>query len=174
MKNKNIIIPFVIMIILSIAFVGCKNIKNTPSNVNSSSSISKISSSPSTSSNSTTKNKIDVKLTNETIISKDEDKGIYNDGIRFYLKITNNTNKNIKGFEGDLTFNDMFGHTIKNITLDETNMINANSSIEDNDKMLKVNPFIDEDVKLKNTKFSDITMLFTLSKIIYSDGTSDN
>jgi hypothetical protein len=111
-----------------------------------------------------------VQLLDKSVTAKDTDKGIYSDIIRLTYSYTNNTQKDIKGFEGNCTFNDMFGNKIETVGLEVTQNIPAKSTVNDNNKGIEVNQFKDDDEKLKDTDYKNLKMIFTITKVIFTDG----
>ena len=67
------------------------------------------------------------------------------------FKYINNTDKVIKGFKYEVTFIDMFGSAIVGSALENTAPIDAGGYVIDSDKSLEVNPFINSNLKLRDT-----------------------
>jgi len=88
------------------------------------------------------------------------------------LKFTNETNKNIKGVEGVLTFYDIFDNKILATKISYDEGISANGS-----KIWKVgrdyNQFMDEDIKLKNKELQNLKYKWEVNTIVYEDGSKE-
>lgn len=123
--------------------------------------------------NSETNIPVEVSLANKTVQYKDVDNWIFSDYVLFEFKIINNSNKDIKGISGKSVFRDMFGKDILTVNCDLTEGVSANNSAIDSTLSLKVNQYIDEHNKLKNTPYEDIQFEYIVEKIVYNDGTTE-
>ncbi|MFJ7954581.1 hypothetical protein ACIQZG_24075 [Lysinibacillus sp. NPDC096418] len=133
-----------------------------------------------------------TKLDNEEVETKVKEKSKLNDSItiqlvektprdssydadyilNFKLKITNHTDKDIKGFIGETYFYDMFGELLYTVDLKyEWDLIPANNSIDFNSGF-KLNNFNDNDVRLFNLPFENMKFDYKISSIIFNDGTT--
>ena len=113
---------------------------------------------------------VTVELIGKDVLWTDAYAGRYSDEVTFDFNYTNNTEKDIRGFQGDMTFYDMFGDEIITISFEDTETVPAGSAMNQPNLYLEVNEFLPEDVKLRDTKFEDMTMEFKATKIIFSDG----
>lgn len=98
-----------------------------------------------------------VTVTNKTNIPKDIHQGLYSDQVIFTFDVLNRTDQAVKGVQGVLKTFDLFDKEIVNINCDFTGtLIPAGESVTVGDLGIDVNEFMDEDVKLYNTDFSDL------------------
>jgi len=116
--------------------------------------------------------KVSLEITNKGFHKADYMAGDSGDQITMDLKFTNNTDKEIKGVEGALTFYDIFDNQISRTKVSYDQGIPANGS-----KVWKsgadYNQFMDADVKLENTELKDLKYMWEVSTIIYSDGSKE-
>lgn len=95
--------------------------------------------------------------------------------VELICKIENMTDKDIKGIEGELTVNDLFGKQIITIGWDITGEdIPANGSITQKDYGLEINEFMDTHMKLYNTDYDDLKFEYKVKQIVYTDGTTES
>ena len=88
--------------------------------------------------------------------------------------IENQGDNNIKGIEGILYVYDMFGNNFMSLTFNMTGFtLLANSSLKLDDWGREINPFIDSDVKLRDSDFVDLSFDFVVSSVVYTDGTKE-
>jgi len=116
--------------------------------------------------------KVTLEITSKSFHEADIMSGDYQDQITMDLKFTNETDKEIKGVEGVLTFFDIFDNKISATKISYDKGIPASQS-----KVWKsgmdFNQFMDEDIKLKNTELKDLKYKWEVSTIIYADGTKE-
>jgi hypothetical protein len=93
----------------------------------------------------------------------------YSSSITFTFQFTNNTDKDIEGVEGLVTFNDIFGNTIKEVNLSYDKGLKA-GEIKLYSPVIDYNQFMDSDTKLKNTELSKLKYEWQINKIVYTDG----
>lgn len=94
--------------------------------------------------------------------------------VELVCKIENMTNKDIKGVQGNLVINDLFGKEIITIEWDVTGEnIPANGSITQEDYGLEINHFMDDHMKLYNTNYDDLKFEYKVTQIVYADGTTE-
>lgn len=86
----------------------------------------------------------------------------------------NNSDKVIKGVQGNLSVCDLFDEEIMKMNCDFTgNSIQAGNSITVNDLGINVNEFMDSHIKFYTTDFSDLQFEYKVNAIVYSDGTTE-
>lgn len=90
--------------------------------------------------------------------------------IGFQLAFENHSDKDIAGFKGVISFKDMFGDTIKNLTLSYDDGVKAKSTAK-YEGSTDYNEFMGEDSKLLNTDLDKIKFEFKPSVIMFTDGT---
>ncbi len=116
---------------------------------------------------------VKVVVTDKTVTPSDYDKWRFYDYVNFVFEITNNSGKDIKGIEGGLTISDLFGKEITTIGCDFTgHTIKKGEKYTNSDMALEVNPYIDEDVEVYSTDYSDLQFRYEVTNIVFSDGTS--
>ncbi len=114
-----------------------------------------------------------VLVTNKTVTPKDASNWIFHNYVNFVFDVTNNSDKAIKGIEGTLTVNDLFGKKIIRMGCDFTgHTINVGETVTINELVFECNQFIDEHMKLFNTDFSDLQFSYDISNIVYTDGST--
>ena len=94
--------------------------------------------------------------------------------IEIPYKAINHYNKEVKGIEGTMHINDMFGKSILSLSWDVTpaTPIPVNGFIQVDGYGLDVNQFMDEHMKLYNTTFENLIFKYEPSKVVFTDGTS--
>ncbi|WP_433709019.1 hypothetical protein [Paenibacillus illinoisensis] len=114
---------------------------------------------------------ITVGLIKKSVTYADSDKWIFSDIINMTLDLNNTSDKVVKGFQGVITFEDMFGNEIKSLNVKYDNPIEAGSSTS-YDGSFEVNQFMDEDNELRDTPLEKITVDFKMDQIIFDEGTT--
>ncbi len=116
-----------------------------------------------------------VTVTNKSNLPKDINAGRFSDRIEVTFDVMNNSDKVIKGVQGNLSVCDLFDEEILKISCDFTgNSIPAGNSITVNDLGIDVNEFMDSHIKFYNTDFSDLKFEYEVTNIVYDDGSSTN
>ena len=117
--------------------------------------------------------KVVVTVTNKTNIPEDINAGRYSDRVELTFDVMNRDDRPVKGVQGKLTICDLFGKEILSTGCDFTgNIIPINESITVNNLGMDINPYIDSNVKIYNTDFSDLQFEYEVTNIVYDDGTS--
>lgn len=112
-----------------------------------------------------------VTVTGKTNLPQNTSAGRYSDRVEFTFDVMNGTDKTIKGVQGTLAVNDLFGEKILKINCDFTgNDIPAGESITVDGLGMDINQFIDSHVKFYNTDFSDLKFEYKVSNVVYGDG----
>ncbi|WP_318432314.1 hypothetical protein [Photobacterium leiognathi] len=96
-------------------------------------------------------------------------KGQYQDYFTIELGFKNNTDKNISGAKGIVILKDMFGEVIKTINLSNDNNIPA-KQVMTLSGTIDYNQFIDQDKKLKSTKFEKLQFEWVPDVYIFENG----
>ena len=117
-------------------------------------------------------NKVSLEVTKKSFYEANYTDGTYQDQIQMNLKLTNETDKDIKGVEGVLTFYDIFDNKIKAISVGYDKSIPAHQS-KVWESGIDYNQFMDEDVKLKDTEFTNLKYKWEVKTIIYADGSKE-
>ena len=91
----------------------------------------------------------------------------------FHISITNNTEKDIKGIQGVLDVQDMFGVSIMKSQCDLTgNVIKAHATIINKDLSLEINEFMDTHTKVYSADYDDLKFVYEVQQIMFTDGTT--
>ena len=111
---------------------------------------------------------VEVIVTNKKSLPKNYSAGRYSARVEFEFTVKNNTDKDIKGVQGVLSINDLFGSTIEKIGCDFTGKtIPANGSADFGDLGIDINEFMDDDVKVYNEDFSDLQFSYEVTDVVY-------
>ena len=113
-----------------------------------------------------------VRVVEKGELPKDIYNGRYNDMCTMTFEITNNTDQDVQGIEGTLKIMDLFGKEIMVSGCDFTGQtIPAKQTITDNGLIFEINQFISEHMKFYNTAFKDLKFDYTVSQVVFTDGT---
>lgn len=116
---------------------------------------------------------IKVTCTNKGVIPKNTNRWIFSNYVTFVFDLTNNSDKAIKGVQGILHINDLFGSSIMDVRCDFTgHTIQPHETYTNNDLSYDVNEFSDTDMKLYNEDYSDLNFEYEPTTIVFTDGTS--
>ncbi len=115
---------------------------------------------------------VTVKFTNMKSSPADLDNWKYSETVEFEITETNNTDKDIKGIQGVVDIQDMFGSSIMMIQCDLTNTVKAGETIIDDSLGMEINQFMDDHVKLYTSDYDDLIFKYKVDKILFTDGTS--
>lgn len=116
---------------------------------------------------------VKVKCVNKTVTPENTSKWIFSNYVNFVFEVTNNSDKDIKGIEGVLTVNDLFGKEILSMGCDFTgHTIRVGEKYTESDLSFECNEFMDTHMKMYNTDYSDLEFIYEVSKIVYADGTT--
>lgn len=119
--------------------------------------------------------KIILTVENKINHEKDTSAWRFNSFVELVCKIENMTDKEIKGIEGELIVNDLFGKEIMIIDWDITGKdIPANGFITQEGYGLEINEFIGTHMKLYNTDYDDLKFEYNVKQIVYTDGTTES
>ncbi len=114
---------------------------------------------------------VTVTVTDKTVTPKDYDQWIYSNYANFVFEITNHTDKDIQGIQGDLEIKDLFGETIMTVSCDFTGTtIPAGKTIRNDELSLECNEFVDSEVKVYNEDYKDLRFQYIVSQIVFTDG----
>lgn len=111
----------------------------------------------------------DVAMVKKGFMESDYKAGRPDDAITFTILFKNKSGRNIRAFDGDLTFTDLLDNKILSAN------VAINESVGDGDTLrwpgkLNFNQFIDRHQRLKNAEFENLKVLFELEKVLFSDG----
>lgn len=114
---------------------------------------------------------VTILVTNKTVTPKNADQWIFSNYVNFVFSITNNTQKDIQGIQGELIVYDLFDSEIMSISCDFTGeTIGAGATIVRDDLSFECNEFINEHMKLFNEDYKDLKFNYTIKKIVFTDG----
>lgn len=94
----------------------------------------------------------------------------YEDYLTYSLAFENKTDKDIRAFKGSISINDLFDTEIKSINLTIDDIIKSNQTFKAT-YTTDYNQFRDEDKRLKSKNLTDLKVVWTPEKIIFTDGT---
>lgn len=118
---------------------------------------------------------ISVKVTSKESVPKDINKSRFSARVQFVFDVQNHTDKDVKGVQGALVIQDLFGKDILTMSCDFTGQtIPANSTAAFSELGMDINEFMDDHLKLYNEKFEDLNFVYNVSAIVYADGTTEN
>lgn len=101
----------------------------------------------------------------------DPENGEYRDYITFGITYQNNSNKDIRAFQGALDFQDLFGESVLIAGIKIMDPIKAGGKANW-PGTISYNQFKETHIRLKNLDFNDIKAVWIPEKIIFSDGTT--
>ena len=114
-----------------------------------------------------------IVVTDKTVTPKNTSNWIFSNYVNFVFDVTNNSDKSIKGIEGMLTVNDLFGKEIIRMGRDFTgHTIDVGATVTIKELSFECNEFMDEDMKLFNTGYTDLQFSYDISNIVYTDGST--
>jgi hypothetical protein len=116
--------------------------------------------------------KVSLEITNKGFHEADIMSGDFQSQITMDVKFTNETDKEIKGVEGVLTFYDIFDNQIFATKVSYDDGIPAHAS-KVWKSVIDYNEFIDEDVKLKDTELQNLKYKWEVNTIIYKDDSKE-
>jgi Protein of unknown function (DUF2939)/GYF domain 2 len=95
----------------------------------------------------------------------------FEDDITFELSIKNLTDKDIRAFDGTLTFTDLLDNTIMSSSLAINETVRSKSTVTWNG-VIKYNQFLDRHQRLRNESQENIKASFVPRKLLFADGNS--
>ncbi|MCP3477728.1 DUF2939 domain-containing protein (plasmid) [Bradyrhizobium sp. CCGUVB1N3] len=110
-----------------------------------------------------------VALTRKGFKSSDPMKSDFEDDITFSLTIENIGKKDIRAFDGTLTFTDLLDNEIHSSLLAINDRVSAGATLGWNGK-LKFNQFMDSHQRLRNATLENLKIKFSPRKLLFEDG----
>jgi hypothetical protein len=95
--------------------------------------------------------------------------GIPSDAITFTVAFNNLTGKNIRAFDGQLTFTDLLDNKVLGASLAINDPVSAGTVIKW-DGQLDFNQFIDRHQRLRSAEKENLKIVFEAKKILFEDG----
>lgn len=115
-----------------------------------------------------------IEVINKINKPKDVDNWILDDRVNFHVSITNNYKKDIKKIQGVLDVKNMSGVSILRFDCDFAgHTIKSGERFINKDTVLKINEYINEDMRLYRTNHEDLNYTYTINQIIFTDGTTE-
>lgn len=96
--------------------------------------------------------------------------GSVQDQVTFSLGFQNKGAKDLKGFKGTIVFKDMFGDVVKRLNLSYDQPVRAGKTVTWEGSM-DFNPYMEDNVKLRDTDQSKLKLDFEPDAILFTDGT---
>lgn len=119
--------------------------------------------------------KVLVEIIDKIDIPADIDNFEFNHRVNFGIEITNKTSKNIKGIQGILNINDLFGEPIMRVSCDLVGeIIESNKATINYDMGMSINEYIPKQLKVYNLDYDDLTFEYETLKIVFEDGTTED
>lgn len=120
------------------------------------------------------KDKVIVTVREKRSLDINYDEHRYSPRVDFSFEVYNNTDKDIKGVQGELIIKDLFGKEFTNGYMDFVGQtIKAKESVIYEYLGYDLNEFIDEHMKLFNTDYEDLIFDYKITSIVYMDGTQE-
>lgn len=114
-----------------------------------------------------------VKVTDKKNIPHNINNYRFSDRVQFTFYVENQCDKEVKGVEGVLVIQDLFGSEILSINCDFTGQtIPVGGFANFSGLGLDINQFKESHVKLYSEKFEDLNFEYELKSIVYTDGTT--
>ncbi len=99
--------------------------------------------------------------------------GSFSKFVEIQLSVENHKEKEIRGIEGVLEIDDMFGKNIMSLGWDIAEQpIEPGASYIQTGYGFDVNQFMDSHSKVVNTSFEDLIFTYTIKQILFTDGSS--
>ncbi len=94
--------------------------------------------------------------------------GYFSDKVFFEFEVANHTKHNIRGIQGYVEVKDMFGEIFLTITVDFTReTFRANRITLPESQFIKINPYLDNDIILYDTKYSDLQFEYIITDVVF-------
>ena len=106
-----------------------------------------------------------------TIYDKGFIEGDWKDYITIKISYDNTSDRDIRGFKGDMVFDDLFGDPIMRVSLKEDDVLKAGQSRRVS-RTIDYNQFRDSDQRLKSTQLDNLSIRWEPETILFTDGES--
>lgn len=113
---------------------------------------------------------LSVTLTGKDFVESDYRAGVYEDAITFSAAFENRAGKDIRAFEGSLTFFDLLDNRILGSKLAITDPVKAGATLNWAGQ-LDYNQFVDNHERLRGESLENLKTEFIVTKILFADGT---
>ena len=92
------------------------------------------------------------------------------DRVELNITATNNTDRDIRGIQGVVEIQDLFGGTIMNLGVDLVGQtISPGETAFFNGMGIYINPFRANEAQLYTTDFQDLIFIYTVEQIVFAD-----
>ena len=111
-----------------------------------------------------------VTFTGMTSIPRDTSARRFSDRVEFQISALNNTDRYIRGIQGVVDIQDMFGVSIWRIGADLVgHTISPDGTAQFDGLGVDINQFIDREVRVFTTAFEDLVFIYEVSQVIFAD-----
>ena len=110
-----------------------------------------------------------VSLIKKGFMESNYQAGIPSDAVTFTVAFTNKTGRNIRAFDGYLTFTDLLDNKILGASLAINDPVSSDSVMQWSGQ-LNFNQFIDRHQRLKSAEYENVKIAFEIKKILFDDG----
>jgi len=118
-----------------------------------------------------TKQPLTASLLKKGFDPSDPQNGDFESDVTFTLQFANKTGKNIRAFDGVVSFTDLLGNEILGSKVEINERIPAGQTF-DWAGALKYNQFIDSHQRLRSEPMENLKVSFATGKILFEDGTT--
>jgi hypothetical protein len=112
-----------------------------------------------------------VALTKKGFSPEDIQNGVYEADITFTLQFKNSTNKDIRAFDGLITFTDLLGNTILASKVEINERVAKGQTLEW-PGAIEYNQFKDSHQRLRSEPRENLKVSFLAHKVLFADGTT--
>lgn len=112
---------------------------------------------------------IGVSLVKKGFRSSNWQRGIYGDAITFTVSFKNVTDKDIRAFDGVLTFSDLLDNTILSSHLAINDPVGAGATMQW-DGQMEYNQFMGSHKRLRSEDQANLKITFAARKVLFTDG----
>ncbi|SJM95333.1 conserved hypothetical protein [Crenothrix polyspora] len=114
---------------------------------------------------------VSVVLIKKGFRGSNDQAGIYDEAITFAVSFTNITGKDIRAFDGVLSFSDLLDNNILSLSLAINDPVKADYTLESSGQ-ISYNQFMDSHKRLRNENQANLKITFNTHKILFADGTT--
>lgn len=115
---------------------------------------------------------VTVALSGTKLLPKNYNASRYSPLFQMVLAVENKGDVDIRGIKGKVIFRDLFDDEIMQLNLSLDESVKAGEKKTINGYGMEINQFIDDHVRLANTKYEDLKFEFVPEMIVFADGTT--
>lgn len=115
---------------------------------------------------------VTVALSGTKLLPKNYNASRYSPLFQMVLAVENKGAVDIRGIKGKVIFRDLFDDEIMQLNLSLDESVKAGEKKTINGYGMEINQFIDDHVRLANTKYEDLKFEFVPEMIVFADGTT--